>query len=149
MRELTKQEYKFAMLYADGLRASEAAKRAGYKFETDRRFAMFFQNIRHNKEFKQITKKRLRGPKLKVFERHKISESEYLKILKQQKQVCAICKKKTDLFVDHNHKCCNGKTGCNKCVRGLLCCRCNSGLGMFKDSLSFLENAIQYLNGVK
>jgi hypothetical protein len=40
--------------------------------------------------------------------------------------------------VDHNHS--TGK------VRGLLCNRCNKGLGFFKDSSELLNSAIRYLN---
>lgn len=35
--------------------------------------------------------------------------------------------------VDHDHKCCSSVKSCGKCVRGILCFRCNSVLG-------FLEN---------
>ena len=31
-------------------------------------------------------------------------------------------------------------------VRGLLCRSCNLALGMFKDDVNILNNAIQYLN---
>lgn len=58
---------------------------------------------------------------------------------------CAICGYKQPdhasrhdkLYVDHNHS--NGK------VRGLLCMNCNSALGHFKESLTILENAVNYL----
>ena len=39
--------------------------------------------------------------------------------------------------VDHDHK--TGK------LRGLLCCRCNRTLGLFKDNQSSIEKAIKYL----
>ena len=66
-----------------------------------------------------------------------------------QNGTCAICKTPLRLHkgiesdlpvacVDHNHS--TGK------VRGLLCKDCNLGLGKFKDSLSLLENASEYLN---
>ena len=73
-----------------------------------------------------------------------ISLDEYNDILKSQKNVCAICKNeqskyknKSDLCIDHNHK-------TNK-VRGLLCHACNRALGMLKDDVKVLENAINYL----
>jgi len=40
-------------------------------------------------------------------------------------------------FIDHCHN--NGN------VRGLLCMRCNTGLGLFLDNPNFLLNAISYL----
>lgn len=53
---------------------------------------------------------------------------------------CEICGTKDDyqsLSVDHCHT-------TNK-FRGILCSRCNSGIGFFKDNTTTLENAILYL----
>lgn len=68
-----------------------------------------------------------------------ISLAEYQKLFKQQNGECAICSKKSDktLHVDHNHE-----TGQ---IRGLLCFRCNYGLGYFKDSLSQFKRIVKYL----
>lgn len=60
-----------------------------------------------------------------------------------QKGVCAICgmpessKGSSRLAVDHDHI-------TNK-VRGLLCTKCNTGLGVFVDNTLFLSKAIEYL----
>jgi len=63
-------------------------------------------------------------------------------ILRRQKWSCAICldsakAKLKNLCVDHCHK--TGK------VRGLLCIRCNSSIGMARDSTRILKRAIKYL----
>lgn len=47
--------------------------------------------------------------------------------------------------VDHDHSCCPPNSGCEKCVRGLLCGACNKGLGFFRDNATVLESAIKYL----
>lgn len=47
--------------------------------------------------------------------------------------------------VDHDHACCPGSISCGKCVRGLLCAMCNTGLGAFKDNPEILAAAMQYL----
>ena len=58
---------------------------------------------------------------------------------------CQICKVDLTKFkrgdtvqcIDHDHK--TGR------IRGVLCGRCNKGLGHFKDSLEILREAIKYL----
>jgi len=50
---------------------------------------------------------------------------------------CTICGDVSDLVVDHDHK-------TNK-IRGMLCNRCNQGLGQFKDDPELLEYARIYL----
>jgi len=67
---------------------------------------------------------------------------------------CAICGSVNPdgrrLAVDHDHACCPGKRSCGGCVRGLLCDRCNRGMGFFGDDPALLESAAEYLrNGVK
>ena len=69
---------------------------------------------------------------------------EFVQNLKeQQDSKCAICKMSIEIgnksaHIDHCHS--SGK------VRGLLCQKCNQGLGLFKDSVIALESAIEYLN---
>ena len=71
-----------------------------------------------------------------------ISEFEYDLMLKKQNGVCVICKqpeniKNKHLSIDHNHT--------TSKIRGLLCQKCNTMLGMAKDDINILENAIAYL----
>jgi hypothetical protein len=72
-----------------------------------------------------------------------ISIEEYEKMLSEQNGGCAICGSfinnnlRKNLAVDHCHN--TGK------VRGLLCHKCNSGIGFFDDDINLLENAISYL----
>lgn len=71
--------------------------------------------------------------------KYDISLEEYDAMMESQGGRCLICKESyDDLVVDHCHT-----TGA---VRGLLCSRCNSGLGFFKDNKDSLANAIDYLN---
>lgn len=74
-----------------------------------------------------------------------ISLSDYNKMFVKQNGCCNICGKhqsemKKALNVDHNHA--TGK------VRGLLCIKCNVGVGAFKDSQELLLRAVDYLGGV-
>ena len=59
---------------------------------------------------------------------------------------CAICKtplsseskvKRERGHIDHNHT--TGK------ARGVLCDLCNKGLGQFKDNITVLQSAVEYL----
>jgi len=70
--------------------------------------------------------------------------SPYQYMLGKQDGLCAICRKTCSsgkaLAIDHDHK-----TGV---VRGLLCGKCNRGLGLFCDSKELLLNAYTYLNKI-
>jgi len=50
---------------------------------------------------------------------------------------CQVCSNKTDLTIDHNHV-----TGA---IRGILCRKCNSALGLVKDDAELLLKLIGYL----
>ena len=71
-----------------------------------------------------------------------ISLEAFNVLLESQGDRCAICKISVlptdDVCVDHSHE--TGR------VRGILCRRCNTGLGMFKDSTATLRLAIDYLS---
>lgn len=93
-------------------------------------------------------KTRLRHLEIRRFSKFGITPEQFNKMLKKQNYVCKICKnsetalwKKRNevkpLSIDHDHK--TGK------VRGLLCGRCNSALGLVKDSTYILESAMEYL----
>lgn len=71
-----------------------------------------------------------------------ITLAEYDQMLRDQDNKCAICGNEDEvegrrLAIDHCHD--SGK------VRGLLCGKCNRGLGLFYDNQELLENAISYL----
>ena len=82
-------------------------------------------------------------------QRHGITKRKYRTMLDEQNHLCAICaspsglgtKKSRELSVDHCHQ-----TGQ---VRGLLCTRCNVGLGYFQDNPMNLRRAIDYLLRIK
>lgn len=80
--------------------------------------------------------------------KYDLSEEDYNKILKSQNDVCKICKNSEsqihhstgviqNLSVDHCHE--TGK------VRGLLCHKCNTGLGAIQDDVEILQSMIEYL----
>jgi hypothetical protein len=71
--------------------------------------------------------------------RYGITAEMYAAMLAAQQGQCAICKSIPDglLHVDHCHE--------TERVRGLLCGNCNRALGLFKDNIKSLEEAITYL----
>lgn len=97
-----------------------------------------------------------RGKKYKIRlkpDDHKISGynltvGEYNAMFRDQKGLCAICGKKETrksrhggickLSIDHSHT--TGK------VRGLLCIKCNFGIGQFDEDVERLLKTIKYLN---
>jgi hypothetical protein len=79
---------------------------------------------------------------------YNISPEQYEAKKAEQGNVCAICKKESDLLVvDHNHSCCSQRRTCGKCNRGLLCRSCNTLIGLAEESKEILSNAIEYLRG--
>jgi hypothetical protein len=80
--------------------------------------------------------------------RYGIDKTDYLKLLAEQKNVCAICGEPGEtrqnkgerylLHIDHDHE--TGE------IRGLLCFRCNNGIGLL-NSPEVLMKASNYLRG--
>lgn len=68
-------------------------------------------------------------------------------MLKNQDDKCLICKEEIILSgaagaqIDHCHN--------SNIIRGILCRSCNIGLGNFKDNITMLFNAINYLRDFK
>jgi hypothetical protein len=87
----------------------------------------------------------------RVKKKYNLSPFQYDSLIINQESKCAICglKSITHLSVDHDHNCCGSNNSCGKCVRGLLCNRCNLGLGSFNDDLNRLLKAIDYLMNYK
>jgi hypothetical protein len=89
------------------------------------------------REWFQSHKDRRRNWDLKKL--YGITLEEYQHMVEDQEGHCAICDEEPKEFhVDHDHE--TGK------VRGLLCFKCNSLLGMASDSIDILSRAIQYLD---
>ena len=98
----------------------------------------------HAKRYPEKFKKRLEKYKIK---KHGVSIEDFWKMFEDQKGICKICKSSGKLYIDHDHSCCDKSFSCGKCVRGLICNRCNLMLGMAKDKSDILVSAINYLEG--
>lgn len=69
--------------------------------------------------------------------RYRLTRAELAGMRAAQGNQCPICSREQTLVVDHEHE-----TGA---IRGLLCTRCNVGLGQFEDSPQLLRAALGYL----
>jgi hypothetical protein len=98
------------------------------------------KNVRSEDEVKVDSKKRM------LKHRYSIDYDTYSQMYADQDGKCKICGDYKELgghgglLIDHCH--------ITKEVRGLLCNKCNSGLGMFNDNEELLLRAINYIKRV-
>lgn len=90
------------------------------------------------KRYGSLTKDEIKAANL--LKNYGLTLVDWNRMFDAQKGKCAICNcepESKELFVDHSHE-----TGQ---VRELLCQKCNTGLGMFRESREFLSSAFKYL----
>lgn len=95
----------------------------------------------NHKKWRDENPDKIRSQAMKY--KYKITLKDYETLLILQDFKCAICSRHEEenrkpFVVDHDHN--TGE------VRGLLCFRCNTGIGQLGDSTLLLSKAIQYLN---
>ena len=90
------------------------------------------QRQKYNKRIREWNRKKLSG----------FTSEDFESKLKEQGYKCAICGTEdpgtTNWHADHDHK--------TNTKRGVLCHKCNTGLGLLKDDINVLCSAIEYLN---
>jgi hypothetical protein len=94
------------------------------------------------REWKKKDNKKWRKEKRasELSRRYGISQEQHDWIKTFSLDCCYVCLTTEDLCIDHDHE--------SGLVRGFLCRKHNTALGMFGDSLEGLEIAIQYLKTV-
>src|SRR6267142_1795993 len=98
-----------------------------YKYaETRKRWRA--RNLEKAQKFGRESKRRCRAARLEKIRKELIQENSCA--------ICGVSFSRTP-HVDHCHV--TGK------IRGLLCSKCNRGLGFFQDSVQTLESAVRYL----
>lgn len=71
---------------------------------------------------------------------YNLSKERFFEILSNQENCCAICRAELTVeksHIDHCHV--------SGIVRGILCSRCNQGIGLFRESKEIMLSAIKYL----
>lgn len=127
-------------------RCKECRRKQSYKWaheNPDKVKEANLKNRQKRKEFYSSPDGIISSRKTHLKRKYGISLDEYNVQLEKQEFKCALCggnethDKHKVLAVDHCHK--TGK------IRGLLCFKCNSGLGSFNDDINLLIKAITYL----
>lgn len=91
----------------------------------------------HRKDHPEVY--RLRSKKEKLA-KHGLTIEDYERLLAEQRGGCALCGSTDRLCVDHDHE--TGR------VRGILCFKCNTAIGMLGDSAAGLRRAFEYLDAM-
>jgi hypothetical protein len=98
--------------------------------------------LQYQEEYRQSGRKALSNRKSHLKRKFGMSLEDYQRLLTLQGGRCAICgdppPADAAFHVDHDHE-----TGA---VRGLLCVRCNNGLGQFREDPQLLVMASQYVD---
>ena len=76
---------------------------------------------------------------------HGMTPDDYRALIAAQGSRCYLCReplqfdKKTQVCIDHDHRCCPTNYSCSWCRRGLACKRCNMLLGKVSDDPALLH----------
>lgn len=97
---------------------------------------------KQKKQFGKVGYRRMRR-KYELAHYYGITEDEFQIMVDKQNNVCAICKQNPEqyLAIDHCHD--TGK------IRGLLCRKCNSAIGLFNEDVDRLTSALEYIRKKK
>lgn len=104
----------------------------------------------YDRERNQSPERKLAMKEAGLKKRWKLTLEQYYKMWADQDNKCAICSKeltdgKLGAHVDHDHKCCDSKSSCGKCIRGILCMDCNNLIERAKEDELILIAAGDYL----
>lgn len=121
------------------VRNNERLRRKNIEYKIANKDKIKLKRPQYRAKNVDLIKKQTKVQKLRW--RYKISYETYQLMLGMQDGCCAICNEQhrfdKPLHVDHDHN-----TGA---VRGLLCRRCNQGIGFLRDDSETLQTATNYL----
>jgi len=129
-------------------RARNKEKNAEYQKEYNKEYRK--KNVEklnaNNKKWREENKEQdaLAMLKARLKRKYNLSIEEYETLIESQNNSCKVCgthaknNLKGKLYIDHCHT--TGK------VRGLLCMKCNSALGLLNDDKELIQNLLDYLS---
>jgi hypothetical protein len=129
-------------------RARNKEKNAEYQKEYNKEYRK--KNVEklnaNNKKWREENKEQdaLVMLKARLKRKYNLSIDEYKTLIESQNNSCKVCgthaknNLKGKLYIDHCHT--TGK------VRGLLCMKCNSALGLLNDDKALIQNLLDYLS---
>jgi hypothetical protein len=109
----------------------------------DKKYANEHPEVRRRASLKYAQSDKGKNKQVKNWLENKygLTEDQYQELWNKQNGLCAICGKPEEttqrLHVDHCHR--------TDTIRGLLCGKCNRGIGMFDDEQELLLKAAEYL----
>ena len=80
-----------------------------------------------------------------IWSKYRLRQEDWQKMYSEQNGLCKICEIKEASAVDHDHNCCPGANSCGKCVRSLLCGRCNALLAFVENTPDVLDRLQKYI----
>jgi hypothetical protein len=96
---------------------------------------------------------RCRGPHIGVIKRHGLDTAWAIRLITTER--CELCDKpfshspagRPNVVIDHDHSCCDTRTTCGRCARGVLCQRCNHIVGAVEQTVEQigLDRVLAYL----
>jgi Recombination endonuclease VII len=111
-------------------------KRADYKNDRER------IKSKSRKRYENFSPEQIKAVgRRTVLTKFHTTEQWYQAKLAEQGGHCALCSRRREengnrLAIDHDHGCCARSGSCGKCLRGILCRRCNLRLGNLDELLS-------------
>ena len=123
--------------YREARKARERARWANDDEYRERQIAKHRERYANDEDVRARHKASARASDLK--QKYGLTIEQFDELLRRQNYACGICERPFDRtpHVDHCHL--------TDWVRGLLCRRCNLGLGNFEDNPAFLVKAARYM----
>ena len=103
-------------------------------------------NYYKNNPEKTAEKNRMNTKFVPSWKRHHITEDVFNSMMKKYGGMCHSCKRQKATVIDHDHSCCKTNRSCGKCVRGVLCQKCNIALGLLFDDRKNIVSLLQYID---